>query len=277
LRFTSALLIAASLGTVTAFAQQRPLDTDDPEPVGTARVLVAGGISYAHDRFYPLSGLEGNLWQLPVFRFVVGIGPIADFELNGGPYDRMDITARTGGPLAGLVTASGDTTHAVDDIMIGTKIRLVPETTLNPAIGFRFAVRLPNAKHESGLGQDTTDFSASALVGKTIHGLRIVANAGITIMSEPLDAAKQNDVIAYGFSAVQPISPRIQLVGEITGRWSTRQGVAPIGTESSGNIKAGARYRKGAVQLDAALFAGLEPVDPSFGVTAGFTYVFQGF
>src|SRR5207248_1109599 len=47
-------------------AQQRPLDTQDPETIGAGRVLVEGGISAAHDITYPLSGFKGDLWQLPV-------------------------------------------------------------------------------------------------------------------------------------------------------------------------------------------------------------------
>jgi hypothetical protein len=178
-----------------AAAQQQPLGTQDPEPIGTGRVLVESRVTYAHNEFYPLSGLQGNLWRLPVLGFVVGLSPIADFQLIGGPYNRLDISDRRPAPLAGLVTTTGETTHAVEDIIIGTKIRIVPEAERRPGVGFRFAVRLPNAKHESGMGQDTTDFSASLLAGKTVASVRVVGNAGCTIMSEPLDAAKQNDVV----------------------------------------------------------------------------------
>src|SRR5262245_43860564 len=49
-----------------ALAQQRPLDTQDPETIGAGRVLVEGGISASHDITYPLSGFKGDLWQVPV-------------------------------------------------------------------------------------------------------------------------------------------------------------------------------------------------------------------
>src|SRR5579862_3911976 len=169
-------------------AQQRPLDTQDPETIGFGRVLVESGVTYERSLFYPLSGLTGNLWKMPVLGIDVGIGPIADLQITGGPYDRLAITSRQPAPLASLITATGDTTHAVDDITIATKIRVVPEAASRPAVGLRFAVRLPNAKHESGLGQDTTDFSASLLAAKTLGALRVVGNGGFAIMSEPLDA-----------------------------------------------------------------------------------------
>jgi hypothetical protein len=275
-----ALLVAvrpAAAGQPAQLSQQRPLDTQDPEPLGAGRVLFETGVTYAHAEFYPLSGLQGDLWQLPVLGFVVGLSPIADFQLTGGPYNRLEITDRRPAPLADLVTATGQTTHAVEDIVIGTKIRLAPETARRPGVGFRFAVRLPNAKHESGMGQDTTDFSASLLAGKTVASTRIVGNAGFTIMGEPLDAAKQNDVVTYGFSVVQALPDRAELVGEINGRWSTRGGVAPVGTESRGTVKLGGRYALGSIRLDAAVLFGLTSIDSSFGVTGGLTYVFTAF
>ncbi len=126
----------------TPSAQQRPLETQAPEPIGTGRVLIETGVTYARDMFYPLSGLEGNLWQLPVIGLDVGLSPIADLQITGGPYDRLSITDRRAAPLESLVPATGGTTHDVDDLTIGTKIRLVPETAGRPGIGFRFSVRL---------------------------------------------------------------------------------------------------------------------------------------
>jgi hypothetical protein len=271
------VLAAAMLPAPSAAAQQRPLDTQDPATLGTGQVLVEAGLGYARDVFYPLSGLTGTLWQVPVIGIDVGLGPIADFQISGGPYNRLSITERRSAPMAALVTATGSTTHAVEDVTIGTKIRLVPEAPGRPAIGFRFSVRLPNAKHESGLGQDTTDFSAALLAGKTFASLRVVANAGFTIMSEPLDATRQNDVLTYGLSATGHISRRAELVGEVNGRWSTRNGIPPVGTESRGTVTFGARLTQGAARWDAAAVVGTTPIDPTFGVKVGLTYVFTAF
>jgi hypothetical protein len=261
----------------SAAAQQRPLDTQDPATLGTGQVLVEAGLGYARDVFYPLSGLKGTLWQVPVIGVNVGLGPIADLQITGGPYERLSITERRNAPLAALVTATGSTTHAVEDVAIGTKIRLVPEAPGRPAVGFRFSVRLPNAKHESGLGQDTTDFSAALLAGKTFASLRLVANAGVTIMSEPLDSTKQNDVFTYGLSAAGQIGPHAELVGEVSGRKSTRNGPAPVGTESRGTATFGARYTRGSTRWDAAAVVGTTAIDPAFGLKVGVTYVFTAF
>jgi hypothetical protein len=258
-------------------AQQRPLVTEDPESIGAGRVLIEGGIDFAHNQEYPLSGLKGNLWRLPTIGISVGLSSIAELQIDGGPYDVLTITERRPAPLASLVTATGTSTHAVDDIMIGTKIRLAPETVSRPSFGFRFATRLPNAKHESGLGQDTTDFYASILSAKTVQSIRIVGNLGFAIMSEPLDSTKQNDVLTYGASFARAMTTATELVGELNGRVSTRNGIAPIGTASRGTLKLGGRYTRGAVRFDGGVFFGLTTVDPTIGLTAGFTYVFDAF
>ncbi len=271
---TLAVLFAA---VGPAAAQQRPLVTEDPESIGAGRVLIEGGIDFAHNQEYPLSGLKGNLWRVPTIGISVGLSSIAELQIDGGPYDMLTITERRPAPLAGLVTATGTSTHAVDDIMIGTKIRLAAETASRPSFGFRFATRLPNAKHESGMGQDTTDFYSSILAAKTVQSIRVVGNIGFAILSEPLDAAKQNDVLTYGASFARAMTTQTELVGELNGRVSTRSGVAPIGTESRGILKLGGRYTRGPVRFDGGVFFGMTTIDPTIGLTAGFTYVFDAF
>jgi hypothetical protein len=96
-------------------------------------------------------------------------------------------------------------------------------------------------------------------------------------MSEPLDATKQNDVLTYGLSFARALTERAEVVGEINGRLSTRNGVAPIGTESRGLLTLGARFTQGPVRVDAGLFFGLTAVDPTIGFTTGVTYVFNAF
>ncbi len=262
---------------VPVFAQQRPLDTQDPETIGAGRVLVEGGISAAHDITYPLSGFKGDLWQLPVLGVNIGLGSIADLQITGGPYNYLSITSRQPGPLTDVVTATGDSTHSVEDVTIGAKIRLLAETPRSPGFGIRFATRLPNASRKSGIGQDTTDFGASVLAAKTVQSIRIVGNLGWISMSQPLDGTRQNDVLTYGFSLARAVTNSTEIVGEINGRASVANGPAPIGTESRGLLKLGGRYTYGPVRVDAGIFFGLNAVDPTVGFTAGATYVFNAF
>src|SRR5512133_972717 len=152
--------VAALLIATPAAAQQRPLVTEDPEVVGAGLVLVEGGFDYSRDILFPVSGLQGNLLRVPTLGVSFGISSIAELQIDGGLYNQLSITHRGVGPapLASQLNLTGDTTHSVEDIVVATKIRVLGETPSHPAIGLRFATRLPNASNESGLGLDTTDF-----------------------------------------------------------------------------------------------------------------------
>ena len=272
-----AVLITLTLSATAASAQQRPLVTEDPETVGAGRVLVEGGLDYATDVVYPASGLEGNLLRFPQIGFSLGVSSIAEIQIDGGLYNRLSITDRRPAPLASVVTALGTTTSDVEDIVIGTKVRIVPEGVRRPAFGFRFATKLPNAGNESGLGLDTTDFVASVLVGKTTRSVRIVGNIGLAILGDPTVGDRQNDELAYGLSFARALTNAVEVVGELNGRINSRNGQPPPGTESRGVLRVGARYTVGSWRGDAAVMLGLTNADIGVGVAAGFTYVFDAF
>ena len=117
-----------------------------------------------------------------------------------------------------MVTATGDSTSSVEDIVIGTKIRIAGETESRPSFGLRFATKLPNASNESGLGLDTTDFFASVLVAKTMQSVRVVGNVGLGILGDPTRGDRQNDVLTYGLSLARALTQAAEVVGEINGR-----------------------------------------------------------
>ena len=70
-------------------------------------------------------------------------------------------------------------------------------------------------------------------------------------------------------------NPRI--VGELNGRYSTRGDDSFPGTDTRGLLNLGGRYTTGPIRFDASFFFGLTAEDPTVGMTAGFTYVFNAF
>jgi hypothetical protein len=278
-RLLWAALAAALLTATPASAQQRPLVTEDPEVIGAGLILLEGGFDYGHDVLYPASGLQGTLLRAPTLGVSFGISSIAELQLDGGLYNRLTITRRGVGPapLADQLTVTGDTTHAVEDIVLATKIRLVGETPGHPAFGIRFATKLPNASNESGLGLDTTDFHAQLLIGKTVRSVRVVGNIGLGILGDPTRGDNQNDVLLYGVSVARAVREGLEVVGELNGRANTRSGTPPVGTDSLSAVRVGGRFTRGTVRIDAGIILGLTSRDPGFGFTAGATYVFKGF
>jgi Putative MetA-pathway of phenol degradation len=273
LLFTVFVVLAAR----GAFAQQRPLVTEDPETIGAGRVLLEGGIEHLRDAKYPVSGLTGNLTRVPLLGISIGVSSIAEIQIDQASFQRLDIKTRTRGPLTDLMTATGSSTFDTDDLLIGAKIRIAAEGTGRPAFGFRFATKLPNANNESGLGLDTTDFFASILAGKTTQSVRIVGNIGLAILGDPTSGNRQNDELTYGLSFARAITDAAEVVGEINGRANTRSAGPLPGTESRSLVRMGLRYTHGGWRADGGVLIGVTHNDPDLGFTAGFTYAFTAF
>ena len=104
-----------------------------------------------------------------------------------------------------------------------------------------------------------------------------MCSSDLGILANPTTTLGQNDVLLYGLSFARAITQQAELVGELNGRFSTRSAGAPTGTESRGVLRVGARYTSGPMRLDAGLSFGTTTLDPTIGLTAGFTYVFNAF
>jgi hypothetical protein len=274
---TGILTAALCALPLTCAAQQRPLVTEDPETIGAGRMLIEAGVDYAREVDYPASGLRGNLLRAPLIGLSMGVGEIGEVQIDGGLRNHLTITDRRAAPLAHYLVVPGDSTTDVEDMTVGTKIRLVSEGTSRPSIALRSATRLPMAGNEKGLGLDTMDFYSTLLVAKTVQSVRFVGNIGLGILGDPTRGDRQNDVIMYGVSFARAIATNSEVVGEVNGRKDTRDGDPPPGTESRSMLRIGARHTIGSLRADAAIMFGLATVDPTVGFAAGFTYVFDAF
>ena len=268
-----AVLIAAP-----AAAQQRPLVTEDPETIGSGNILFEGGFDQQWEFFNPVSGLQGDMLRVPVLGLSFGLSSIAELQIDGGLYNLLHVTHRVQAPLSSMLDFDGDSTSDFEDITVATKIRVLSEAPGRPALGLRFATKLPNASNENGIGNDTTDFYASLLIGKTVQSVRLVGNAGLGILSDPTRGDRQGDVLAYGFSVARAVRQGVEIVGEINGRYQpTDDLTAPPGSDTRSAFRFGGRFTHRTVRIDGGVIVGLTSRDPSFGIMAGVTWVFHGF
>jgi hypothetical protein len=261
----------------SAWAQSRPLQTEDPETIGTGMVLLEAGANYEHSEVYPASGLTGNLWRVGTFGLNFGVSPIAEIQIKGGVQDYLAITSQTPAPLSNTLTFTGTSTHDFPDATIGAKIRLMAETASRPALAVKFSTRLPNESNDSGLGLNTTDFNFYFLMAKTIQSVRVVGNVGFGILGSPTNAVLQDDVLNYGISVARAVKPGVEIVGEWNGRWNTKAENPSPGTESRSEMRLGSRFTRGPIRLDGALLIGVTNFDPTWGMTFGMTWVFKAF
>lgn len=274
-RWMVVVALLAWMPGAVAGAQQRPLVTEDPETVGEGRVLIEAGLDVLRDVSFPVSGLKGDLFAGPTAGVSIGIGRIAELQIDGGFYRRLRITERRNAPLSPTLDFDGDETSTFEDITIGTKIRLMGEGAGRPALGVRFATKLPNVSNETGLGYDTTDFFASLLMAKTVESFRIVGNAGVAILSDPAQGARADDLLTLGLSVARAVTASTEVVGEVNGRLNLAKGAPTPGAQNAGTMRFGGRYTYRTLRVDAALILGMTSRDPSVGFTTGFTWVFD--
>ena len=261
----------------TAYAQSRPLATEDPETVPAGFVLLEGGFDFLSAAKFPASGLKGDLFRIGTFGLSIGVSSTVELQVDGGLRRGLSISSfDPTAPLASRFVGDGDKTSGWDDLVIGAKIRFVTEAPGRPAFALRFATKLPNAGTSTGLGTSTTDFQIGLATAKTINSTRLAANLGLGIMAEPSEAATQNHLLTYGLSVARAVATGAELVGEVNGRVDSGEEAGP-GTESRGVLRLGGRFTRGPVRLDGGFIIGITDADPSWGLTAGFTWVFKAF
>jgi hypothetical protein len=268
-------IIYLSLGS--AQAQQRPLLTEDVDIVEPGNVRAEFGVELLQRQRFALSGLEGDLSRLGVVGLTFGLSPNVEFEVQGVLQQYLSID-RMGPSRIPLQLAPGAlSTNDVGDFMFATKIKLRNETANLPAVGFRFGVQLPNTNQAKGLGTNTTNFFATVLVGKKFFSkrLNLFGNIGLGILTAPLVPFSQNDVTLYGIAGVYKVNNRLNLVGEVNGRFSSRN--PQVGTEDISQARFGVQIYAAGLRFDLAGTKGLTDFSPRSGIIFGFTKDFKAF
>jgi hypothetical protein len=268
-----ATILLAVFVSAHAWAQdpERALRVDRAELIGVGRVQAGFGVEFLHRARYSLSGLEGDLLRLGTIDFRVGVGDYAEFQISGVAQDYLSITKRT--PPVIPPQISGDATNDFGDIFLGTKLKLASEKGVRPAISFKFAVQLPNASNQNGLGNDETEFYSGILLSKQLGSAHLTGNVGLAILGSAVQANTQTDLLTYGLEIAVPLHHRLELVGA----WYGRQGPERVGNENLSQVEAGARLHAGGLRWDLTGIAGLKHYNPRSGFALAVTYEFQAF
>ncbi len=252
------LLTAASFSTLAlspAFAQTRPLQTEEASTAPAGSVVLEAGGDTIRDEPNFLTGEERDRWDAPVLRLVYS--PARNVELD------LEWTVRVGAvddPTFGSVSDYGD-------VALRAKVNFVEEHRGVPALGARFTVTLPETSFGNGLGPNALRMSAQVLVSKILGRTAVHANAGLAIHDEVLRPHEQRDFFAYGLALVRPIGAAA-IVAEVSGR----AGDGAPGAEERSEARAGFRFGQGRLRWDAAVRRGLAEADGGWGLTAGLAW-----
>ena len=185
-------------------AEQRPLQTQDPAIISPGNLLLEFGFDFLQDAHYPQSGLTGDLTSIGVVGVNIGLGKIVEFQIQGTVQDFLSINSKEPAPIQPELNVSGTATHDFGDLVFSTKILIAPEGHRRPSLGFRPSVQLPNASSVKGLGMNSTQFYGTFLSGKQLGKLNAFGNLGLGILSNPINAGSQNDVLVYGMAGIYP-------------------------------------------------------------------------
>jgi len=269
LRFALCLLSLLYSLSLPLSAQTRPLRTADAEiiPPGTMRAQI--GFDFLQDVDFSLSGLSGDLTSVAVIEVRSGLGKIIELQMYGAAQQFLDIK-RQGASFVPLRLTGARSTRDTGDFTFATKIRVFAEAGRRPALAFRFGYQMPNSNQARGIGTNTTNIFAEVIAQKHFGRLNVFGSLGLAILTAPNALYTQNDVILYGGAFTYSLHQRVNLVGEVAGRHSTRSiNVDLIGTESRSQARLGVQILAGGFWWDFAGIAGITTRDPRSGFTFG--------
>jgi hypothetical protein len=265
--------------SVSAFAQQRPLLTEDVDITPEGTIEVAAGVDFLQNVKFPLSGLKGDLTRVGDIRVRTGFSGNVELQIEGTIQNYLAINSQTT-PSPIPLNVTGNSTNDFDDFVISTKIKLRNETSNLPALGLKLGFQMPNTDQAQGIGTNQINVFGKVLLQKRfgkIQGkqprVNVFGNLGLLIMTAPIERFTQNDLLLYGLAGIFKVNDRINIVSEINGRMNTRSGAAPLGTESVGQFRIGTQIRASNLRFDTAAIFGLTKFSPRSGITFGVTYL----
>ena len=271
------LIVTAAMSV----AQQRPLLTDDIDITPPGALEIGAGVDFFQNAKFPLAGINGDLTRVGVIRIRTGFASNVEFQIEGAAQNYVAINSRTASAIP--LNVNGNSTNDFDDFTISAKIKLRNETKHLPGLGFKFGFQMPNTDQAQGIGTNQINVFGKVIVqkkfGSVVDGtprFNAYGNIGLQIMTAPLERFTQNDVLLYGVAGIYRLTDKVNILGEVNGRMNTRGGVAPLGTESIGEFRAGLQIKASSLRFDTAAAFGLTKFSPHTGIIFGVTYQTPG-
>src|SRR5438046_662785 len=129
-----ALLLLTTIAIVGSpcHAQDRPLHTVDTETVPAGTLRTAIGFDFLQDAGFPLSGLRGDETSVGVVDLRMGVGRIAEIEVEGSIQNFLDVKSQGTSFVSNLHLTGVNSTHDTGDFALATKIRLLKNEGKRP-------------------------------------------------------------------------------------------------------------------------------------------------
>ncbi len=257
--FSGKLMLALFAVVASTAAAQQPFVTDDADT--TPR-------GHFHFEF----SNEFDWLQRDAFPFVKQ--NLADFELNYGLFDRVEIGIEA--PLLTLVTAPGTnprTLSGFGDTNVSLKYNFLRERDKSrmPALAIGFNLELPTGNSRRQLGSGLADFYLNGILQKSLtRKTKLRLNGGILFSGNETTGAvgikTRGTVFTGGGSLVKQFSPKLQLGIELTGAMQQHLGLGKgqLQTQVGGNYQL-----RNNISFDFGVIGGRFVASPRAGIQAG--------
>ena len=183
--------------------------------------------------------------------------------LNVGIVPRLELSVDVVGSY--LVRGTDEDLAGLGDVVLGSKYRLLDETTALPALLANVRVRLPTGDADRGLGADGVDVLVRLAASKTFRALTLTGNGGYVFVT----ADRTLDAWLLSGAAEYELTPKWTAVAEV---------VSLLGARARPNVavaRAGIVYALArSVRLDIAVGTGLTAPSPTVIATGGITIGF---
>jgi hypothetical protein len=183
------------------YADEIAANPNRPTVTNPAHVTQYGvlEIEYGFDRLWPEEGVnQASMSALLKF------GMLCDIEL------RWNTT-----PLLSQTDANG-THRTFGDNWLGTEVRFHRQTRRLPTMAFTYALKIPSASTENGLGSGRVDHSFTFGASENIGHFNLDFNFSQYLIGRPnASGLEQNQLLALAFS--RPVHGGLQFVGEFYG------------------------------------------------------------
>jgi len=249
------------------------LHSDDLQFPAPGQAFWGVGLSARPGWRQPLSGLSGTLVSGGIFRFQMAFAERVSIRIDGSFLEHLRVDSEASDPAPGM-DAAADTSD-LGPLRVATILRLLPPHRRRPSVGLILATKLPTTDDSKGIGLDTMDFLAGAILDWSGPRGMLAGHVGLGILTSTTTLREQNDVLVWGVKGAWRLGAVWELLGEIQGHTNTRDEVFP-GTEDRGAVRFGVGRGRARIRWETVLIQGLTGIDGDLGAGAALSWVWSG-
>jgi hypothetical protein len=234
---------------------QFPLKSISPDttPYGVQQIRIDIDYNQGERLLFQREDKDREVYQMPSLDIGIGISPTVELLFSY--------------PFLYLKQKDQRSNYGSGDLKITSVFRVMNQAKPFMESALKLAVKLPNADDLREFGTDETDFFVGGIFQKRIGKIKLLANADLAIIGNPIsNETEQDDVLVYSLGTIFPLRNHISAGIEIHGVEFSRYG------NDRCFIRGGIVYGSRSVLIDIGGAVGLTEESGAFQVGIGITF-----